>query len=181
MYSYFTTLEHKPVYTNTNSGPHMRQKVLSLLLLLLLFHPPIITISQFYAFVVFALYCCSHWLSIGSKSSLYRELFLPCIQVHCLHTHTHCTYTTYHSHFVHILVSSLFLISFPFKWISFPHPLPLFSDDFCFPIVSNKFHLYIFAFFGSLVSLSLSFVLLLLLLLVVFASSFLVEPEYTQL
>lgn len=50
----------------------------------------IITISQFYAFVVFALYCCSHWLSIGSKSSLYRELFAMC-------THKH-TYSSHHAH-----------------------------------------------------------------------------------
>lgn len=36
---------------------------------------PIITISQFYAFVV-SHYSCSHWLSIGSKSSLYHELYI---------------------------------------------------------------------------------------------------------
>lgn len=37
---------------------------------------PIITISQFYAFVV-SHYSCSHWLSIGSKSSLYHEQYMP--------------------------------------------------------------------------------------------------------
>lgn len=79
---------HISRYKHTFAEPYMSREVVQSA------HPPlnlqIITISQFYAFVVFALYCCSHWLSIGSKSSLYRELFAMC-------THKH-TYSSHHAH-----------------------------------------------------------------------------------
>lgn len=71
---------------------------------------PIITISQFYAFVV-SHYGCSHWLSIGSTKKLST---VNCLRVECTWTY---------SRFAHVLVS------FFFKWKTYSS---LYYATFCF-------------------------------------------------
>lgn len=129
------------------------------------FHPPIITISQFYAFVVFTLYCCSHWLSIGSKSSLYRELFLPYTQYKYI---VQSLYTSHHSHFVHVLVFSFFFLV-SFRFLSSGYIFHIHSHYYPTTFVSRSFQQissvgFLYLLLVHIMSRSLSFAWLLLLL-----------------